>query len=645
MIAVSMALPQTPDTLSAAVAVESRDAYRMAGVPVQTVSSSRMTATGAVSLQDALRTFSGVSIRDYGGEGGLKTVDVRSFGAQHTGICYDGMVVSNAQNGTVDIGRFSLEDILDVKLETGGSEDIFRAARLASSVGVLSVRTARPQFDSTGTGASARIRISSLGSFSPCVSVKQRLGDAWSATLRAEYLTSPGNYPFVLHNGSLTTNERRLNSDVENFSGEANLYGDLGLAGDLAVKLSWLTGERGLPGSVVLYTQNPTERLWDRDLRFSALYTGRPGKAMRYRAQIGYDCSYNRYVDANPSFPAPEDDRYRQQEISSSFSALWKATDRLGFSISEDFVVNTLWTSLPDCPFPTRESSYTAFSGKYSGSRLTAVATLLVTGMAEQLRDGEDPPMRGRVSPTMSASFRLMENHDLRLRASYKEGFRMPTFNDLYYSKVGNRELEPEKSRQFNLGLAWDENWQDGSRLSLSADAYCGNVRDKIVAIPTMFIWRMRNVGEVSLSGLDVSAAGTVAGMGDLRLHATLSYSLQNAVNVTSPEAKNYRHQIAYVPRHSGNGSIVLESPWLNVGYVLTAEGKRWSLDQNMPAYVVDPYADHSISLSRDFKLGAKGRLLHLSADALNLAGKNYEIIKYYPMPGRQFRLTIRLTL
>lgn len=638
-------MPQTPDTLSAAVAVESLGAFREASVPVQAVTSLQMTRTGAVSLQDALRSFSGVNVRDYGGEGGLKTVDVRSFGAQHTGVCYDGMVISNAQNGTVDIGRFSLEDIESVKLETGGSDDIFRAARLSSSMGVLSVVTARPQFDSTGTSASARVRVSSLGTFNPCIGLKQRLGDDWAMTARAEYLSTPGNYRFVLHNGELVTNERRLNSDVRTFSGEANLYGNPGRRGDLSVKMSWLTGERGLPGSVVLYTQNPTERLWNRDMRVSALYADRPGKALRFRAQAGYDISYDRYLDSDPAFPAPEDDRYRQQEFSSSFSALWTASELLSFSIAEDLLVNTLWTSLADCPFPVRESSYTAVSGRYGGGRLTAVATVLATAMAEQLREGDNPSPRFRVSPSLSLSYRLLEDHALNLRASYREGFRMPTFNDLYYSKVGNRELEPEKSRQFNVGMNWDEHWRKGNSMSLSVDGYLGNVRDKIVAIPTMFIWRMRNVGEVSLGGLEVSASCSVAAAGWLRIRATASYSLQSALNVTSADAKNYRHQIAYVPRNSGNGSVTLVTPWLNVGYVLTAVGRRWSLDQNLPAYMIDPYMDQSISLNRDFELGTNGRILHVSADVLNIGGKNYEIIKYYPMPGRQFRFTVKFTI
>ena len=58
------------------------------------------------SVADALRYFSGVQIKDYGGVGGLKTVDIRSLGAQHVGVFYDGIPIGNAQNGIVDLGKF-----------------------------------------------------------------------------------------------------------------------------------------------------------------------------------------------------------------------------------------------------------------------------------------------------------------------------------------------------------------------------------------------------------------------------------------------------------------------------------------------------------------------------------------------------------
>ena len=117
LIAVSLAVPQTPDTLEVASVTADRNRASVSAAPLQRVSSLQMEKTGVVSLQEALRTFSGVSIRDYGGIGGLKTVNIRNFGSQHTGISYDGVTVSNAQNGQVDISRFNLDDIQSVSVE------------------------------------------------------------------------------------------------------------------------------------------------------------------------------------------------------------------------------------------------------------------------------------------------------------------------------------------------------------------------------------------------------------------------------------------------------------------------------------------------------------------------------------------------
>ena len=639
-----MMSPQTPDTLDVAKVTAGRNITTVSSAPVQRISSLQMERTGAVSLQEALRTFAGVSVKDYGGIGGLKTVSIRNFGSQHTGISYDGITISNTQNGQVDISRFNLDDIQSISVEVSGSEDIFRSARLASGVGTLNISTARPQFDSTGTRLTAQMRFASFGTYNPYLNVKQRLTERWSAGVWANWLSSRGDYPFILKNGDLVTQETRLNSDVSSLSSEMNIWGDLGKGGDIRFKLTYYDSRRGLPGSVILYTQNPTERLWDKDFKANALYTVSLGGQWRLKAGVGYGNVWNRYTNTDPAYAEPVDDRYLQQEGDASLVAMWSPSERWSVSLSQDLVIGTLDANIPNCLYPTRESSYTALSGKYCSDRLTAVATLLGTVVHERTRLGEPAPDRQRLSPSASISYRLPGSSDLRLRASFKESYRLPTFNDIYYPRVGNKDLNPEKAYQTNVGVTWSGDLGSHS-LSLTCDGYWNSVRDKIVAVPTMFIWSMRNVGKVSMLGCDLTAAYAVKVSDRLRLRAGANYSYQYAVDVTDLQAKNYRHQIAYTPRHCGSGSLVLEMPWFNVGYTVNAVGERYTLSQNTPAYRAAPYADHALSVNRpfDFRKG-RGWQLHVSAEALNLGNVNYEIIKYYPMPGRNYRLTIKLS-
>lgn len=58
-----------------------------------------MAKLGIRNMADAVRRFAGTNVKDYGGTGGLKTVSVRNMGAAHTGVSYDGILVSNCQAG------------------------------------------------------------------------------------------------------------------------------------------------------------------------------------------------------------------------------------------------------------------------------------------------------------------------------------------------------------------------------------------------------------------------------------------------------------------------------------------------------------------------------------------------------------------
>ena len=117
------------DTLDVATVSVQRNAAAASLSPVQTISEAEISRLGTIGLHEAVKHFSGVSIKDYGGIGGLKTVSVRNMGASHTAIIYDGIAISDAQNGQVDISRFDLDDIKSVSISIGQEDDIFCGAR------------------------------------------------------------------------------------------------------------------------------------------------------------------------------------------------------------------------------------------------------------------------------------------------------------------------------------------------------------------------------------------------------------------------------------------------------------------------------------------------------------------------------------
>ena len=109
--------------------------------PLHILDREQMLTLGVTDVADALHRIPGITLRDYGGAGGMKTVSVRGFGAKHTGVSYDGIMLSDCQSGEIDLSRYSLDNVEQLSLVIGDNDDIFIPARNASASAVLNIQT------------------------------------------------------------------------------------------------------------------------------------------------------------------------------------------------------------------------------------------------------------------------------------------------------------------------------------------------------------------------------------------------------------------------------------------------------------------------------------------------------------------------
>ncbi len=98
-------------------------------LPVQVLNSQDISRRNSSSVADALKYFAGIIVKDYGGIGGLKTVSVRSLGANHTGILYDGIALGDAQGGQIDLGKFSSDNLQEIQFNNSGPTELLTPAR------------------------------------------------------------------------------------------------------------------------------------------------------------------------------------------------------------------------------------------------------------------------------------------------------------------------------------------------------------------------------------------------------------------------------------------------------------------------------------------------------------------------------------
>ena len=197
----------------------------------QTLKGAELQRLNALSVADALRYFSGVQLKDYGGVGGIKTINVRSMGSQHTAVYYNGVQLGNAQNGQVDLGRFSLDNMEEIQLYNGQKSDIFQSAREFGSAGNVYLTTRKPYFrENEKVHVHGQMRFGSFDLANPNVGADVRLTDKLSLTMDAEYVYSSGKYPFryrrVLPTGETAydTTAVRQNGDINAVRAELGLH-------------------------------------------------------------------------------------------------------------------------------------------------------------------------------------------------------------------------------------------------------------------------------------------------------------------------------------------------------------------------------------------------------------------------------------
>lgn len=629
------------------VEVTAKNAVKPSSTPIQEFKQYRLKELNALQVSDAVKHFSGVIVKDYGGIGGLKTVSVRSLGAAHTAVAIDGIAMGNAQNGQIDIGRFSLDNVDVISLTNGQDDQIFQPARQVSAASVLNIKSTFPEFDNKIVKGRVSFKGGSFGLLNPAATVAIKMSNKVAMTLSGEYLFANGRYPYVLEYGSegdSSSVELRQNTDVENIRAELALYGKDSVQ-DGNVKAYFFQSKRGLPGATIFYnTANfSSQRITDRDIFVQGHYRRQLMPKLAFQLNAKYQYSFTHYLD--PVYLGSlgkEENFYHQQEGYLSAGLLYNVLSSLSFSLNTDGIISTLDADLQNFAYPIRYQWLTALSGKYVNDWVIASATALFTVVDEEVRSGTASKGYFRVNPFVSATFKPFRKINLRFRVFYKNIFRLPTFNDLYYGRVGNINLKPESTNQYNVGITYKAYLADFlPKVELSCDVYHNSVRDKIVAYPTknIYTWTMLNYGKVSINGIDFTGEVSLKPHSKVMILLGASYTYNRALNVTDPNSSDYKHQIPYTPRISGSGRASLQTPWFDINYSLIWSGHRYAVNQNYAENRVEGFFDHSISASHDFLI--KQHVLGINLECLNLTNKNYAVVRYFPMPGRSWRATV----
>ncbi len=617
--------------------------------PTFSLDKERILRNGVTDISDAVHRLPGVTLRDYGGAGGMKTVSVRGLGSAHTAVVYDGMPLSDAQSGAIDLSRYSTDNLEQMSLIIGDNDDIFISAKAAASPATLSLSTPGMTLDGKKFELTSQIKAGSFGMVSPFLRSVVKVGNSVALGFTGEFLHAKNDYPFDLVNGTVVTREKRENNKMNSGHGEFNFLWKTRRDGELTAKMYFYDNDRLLPGPVLLYNVSPNNgKLRDRNSFAQAAFLQPINDRWKLRVSGKFNWSSSKYTEIDGKYPGGKLDQfYWQREAYVTGQLLFDATRNWSFSYALDYSLNTLNTNdAVSDSHPHRNGILQSVTAKWRMGRVVMQGRLVQSNYLNSCREGFQPLVNhSRLSPSVSVNARLLRSGFLYGRLSYKNIFRMPTFNEAFYNRFGNPYLLPETTDQFNAGLTWQAPSAGClQQLVVTGDVYKNFVHDRIVAIPqNMFVWSVTNLNSVHVTGADVTLNSTItAARGhDIVLSGTWSYQ-RAKINVSNDDPV-HGCQVAYIPRNSGSASVAYENRWVNLVVHGRGSGARYTSNSNDPMTRLPGYFEAGATLWRRFGVGTHS--LELRADLINMFDKQYSVIARYPMPGRSWMVTVKYVL
>jgi len=621
-------------------------------IPPSRLSGEALQNLASQSVADAVRFFSGVQVKDYGGIGGLKTINIRSMGTNQLGVFYDGIQLGNAQNGQVDLGRFSLDNIESISIYNGQKSSSLQAAKDYGAAGTIYIQTLIPKFtENKNFNIITRLKSGSFGLINPSVLWQQNVKNLFALSVSAEFLHANGKYKFHYraYNTDVDTVMIRKNGDITAVRGEIAFFGSIKNGGEWKIHFYNYNSQRGLPGYIARNLYEHPDRQWDNNFFTQASF-----KKIFAKYSLLLNAKYsNDYVRFNNL-------NYRQDEIYFSFANSYKPFKIWEIALSADEQFNTLFSNRSDFPFPVRNTFLAALASNLKLKYIKIQASLLGTFIKDKVKTGVAQKQKPQFTPAVMASFSPFKRFPLDFRAFYKRIFRMPTFNDLYYTISTNSYLQPEFVRQYDFGMEYIlfENKEQGAKnkdgilqnLNISADFYYNYVENKIAAVPSLspFRWQMMNLGKVRIFGADIAFDIELLLHKNLILNILANYSFQDARDFSDKKDDFYGHLIPYAPQNCASLAVNLAYKKWQFNYSFLYTGERFSSSENYAENHIAPFQTHDISAGYTFILEQRTKnkeqrqqKLSVNLNVNNIFNQQYNIVLNYPMPGTNFKVAV----
>jgi outer membrane cobalamin receptor len=576
--------------------------------PVTALAGTALRRAKGASIADGLAGAPGADVRDYGN---LSTISVRGANAEQTLVLLDGVRLNSAQDNLIDVSALSPVLADRVELARSGASALWGAN---ASGGVLALVTLEPET----LGIRAEAGVGSFGERRARLHHTNAVGSlGYGVGIDCDQ--SPNRFTW---RDSLDSARTRRNAGNAGSSATAKLNFREGRH-SASILGEYATRRRGSPGPVSY--PSDSARLTDTrgiaQLRYAWQQTG----GARLEATAFRHAVWRNYHDPDPAFGSND----THQTARSGFTAT--QTIQLASPVTLLAAVDADREDLSSTSTGAarRDNLGVALQARGEFGCLAVTPNFRVDITDETGRRDSAPFRSTRVVPSPRLWLSWSPTQHATLYFGAGRAFRAPTFNELYWPEGrwtgGNPRLAPEWTTNIDAGIraTWRYHLRGGVGL------FHNRHTDLIQWQPdSASVFRPVNLDSATVTGAEVE------------LTSEFKYGGVTA-QVTWLAPRSGGRDLAYRPRLAASVQHWLQWRWIRLEWDVRSVGIRYADAANtdtLPAWLT---LDLGIDLSPRL-----GRVQpSIAAGIRNLFDRRYEMIRDYPLPGRNWYMGLSVGL
>lgn len=576
-----------------------------------------------LSLAEVLSHHSPIFIKSYG-QSGIATASFRGTGASHTKVLWNGVEMNNPMLGQTDFSMIPAAMVDHITLSHGG-------AGISKSGGSL--------------GGSVQLQNNADWMNRLGVELKQSIGsfDTWqsNASLKAGNSKWQSHSYFIRQSSDNDFTYKDITQSVDNPPTETRQHAGFMMnsvmqevyhnsnAGIFEARIWWQHHDRDI-GQPLTVSQTVNDETQDTEELNAMLAWKKQSGKTQWSAKAAYLYSNLHYQNTISSI----DSRNYAYRYFQQLGVQRKYGQRLDLTAN----IQHTHTDVRSGNYIgyQKRSDITAFAGL---EYLLKENVILHAMIRQKLVDGDFLPL----IPSLGFDVRLLSQQGLYLKGNISRNYHLPTLNDLYWQPGGNPDLKAEEGFTLEGGLSYRAKAQARFPIDIELTYYRNDIENWILWQPPDTVssyWQPKNIRHVVSQGLETSAKagflwGSVKGFWKHAYNYTHASQTEKTTSTDGAVGK----QLIYVPKHNYHSLIHLSQRNTTLDILYRYTGKRFLTSDNtsyLPAFET-----LDVSLGKAFSY--KQYALQLRAKVNNLLDEQYQVVAWYPMPGRYFQFSITI--